>query len=350
MPVNLRDDLNIIFAVGNSRSGTTMMGHILAGHPCVELFDEQHFFEEMWQPELNPMPLPLPEAERLLTRIIAVHRAGYYHQSKSEKYAAEARRILATINMPLTAPDVYAAFLLHECRHHDKTIACDHTPRNLYYLTEILDLYPNAHVVNVIRDPRAVLLSQKNRPWRGRLGAEMPRWDVLRLWANYHPITMGILWNSGIAAGHRTDSDPRVVTVRFEDLLADPKREMERICTVLGIDFFPHMLDVPQAGSSNVPARVGKVGIDPTIADQWQRGGLTPTEIYLIERITRRNLLNHGYALTGARPNLIVLAFLGLNWALKAGLSFLLNAPRVSSLTASFRRRFLSSQSRRQMK
>ena len=37
-----------IFVVGNSRSGTTMMGRILGNHPDIFTFKELHFFGQLW--------------------------------------------------------------------------------------------------------------------------------------------------------------------------------------------------------------------------------------------------------------------------------------------------------------
>ncbi|NIP95612.1 MAG: sulfotransferase, partial [Akkermansiaceae bacterium] len=41
-----------------------------------------------------------------------------------------------------------------------KRIPCTQTPRNVYYLREILGAYPDARVIWMVRDPRAVLCSQ----------------------------------------------------------------------------------------------------------------------------------------------------------------------------------------------
>ena len=42
---------NIIFIVGNSRSGTTMMLRIFNNHPKLMVLNELHFFEQLWAPE-----------------------------------------------------------------------------------------------------------------------------------------------------------------------------------------------------------------------------------------------------------------------------------------------------------
>ena len=43
----------MVFVVGNSRSGTTMMGRILGNHPDVYTFGELHFFGQLWSPAVS---------------------------------------------------------------------------------------------------------------------------------------------------------------------------------------------------------------------------------------------------------------------------------------------------------
>ena len=41
-------EAGIIFIVGNSRSGTTMMRRVLGNHPAIFMLEELHFFEQLW--------------------------------------------------------------------------------------------------------------------------------------------------------------------------------------------------------------------------------------------------------------------------------------------------------------
>nr|MCR5854169.1 sulfotransferase [Thermodesulfobacteriota bacterium] len=97
--------------------------------------------------------------------------------------------------------DVYKFFLYYETKKNKKEIPCEQTPRNLYYLKEIFENVPEAKVIYMLRDPRAVLLSQKNK-WKMKfLGHKnMPLKEALRSWINYHPYTISKLWNSASKA------------------------------------------------------------------------------------------------------------------------------------------------------
>ena len=150
-----------IFVVG--RSGTTMMGRILGRHSMVFTFHELHFFEYLWNPDDVPPVLSIDQASLLAARLLTIQRDGYFTQADPQQYLEEAQAVIEGSRESLTPPAVFGLFLDYETRRYGKSISCDQTPRNLFYLREVLDLYPNAYVVNMIRDPRGVLLSQKNR-------------------------------------------------------------------------------------------------------------------------------------------------------------------------------------------
>jgi hypothetical protein len=328
------------FVVGNSRSGTTMMGRILGRNDSVFTFNELHFFEQLWSPQINPQVLSSEKAKQLAARLLTIQRDGYYTQGDSRHYAQEAAVIVQGLSNPITPPYVYAAFLNYEANRHGKSIACDQTPRNVYYLHDILELYPQAYIVNIIRDSRDVLLSQKHR-WRRRFlgGHSMPLKEVLRSWANYHPVTISLLWNSGIRAGDRFADHPRVFQLRFEDVLEAPEGHVRELCASVGLEFHPEMLQVPQVGSSHRKDQRAQMGINPTLAGRWQRDGRHATDMAICQWITNENLTRHGYAPTTLRPNPLALCGAVLTWSIKTSLALLLNFNRTRSLVKTVEKR-----------
>jgi omega-hydroxy-beta-dihydromenaquinone-9 sulfotransferase len=330
----------LIFVVGNSRSGTTMMGRVLGGHADVFTFNELHFFEQLWAPTTDPETLDTHEARDLLTTLLSYQRDGYYAQHKPWQYLDEAERIVAAIDGPVTPPAVFNAFINHECALNSKPIGCDQTPRNLYYLEELMALYPDARFVVMVRDPRDVLLSQKNRWKRRRLGAKgTPWWNALRTWAGYHPITISMLWRSGVAAGDRFANDPRVCVLRFEDLLAGPEAQLRRVCEALGLSYDPIMLDVPRVGSSHQQDRQSERGLDPGAAGRWRSGGLTKAELAICQRVAGEHMRRHSYPIETAKASPISLLWYRFTWFFKSALALVLNIWRIRSLRESLRRR-----------
>ena len=112
-------------------------------------------------------------------------------------------------------------------------------------------MFPDAVVINIVRDPRDVLLSQKNKWHRRFLGARnIPLTEAIRAWANYHPYTIARLWVAAVRTAMRYVGHPRFVSIRYEDLLKQPEETIRSLCSVTGLAFTEEMLDVPQVGSS----------------------------------------------------------------------------------------------------
>ena len=85
--------------------------------------------------------------------------------------------------------DIYKLFLNTITKENKAFISCEQTPKNLYYIEEILKYFPDAFIINLVRDQRDVLLSQKNKWRRKFLGAnQIPFFEALRSYINYHPI------------------------------------------------------------------------------------------------------------------------------------------------------------------
>ncbi len=335
--------LRVIFVVGSSRSGTTMLGRVLGRHRQVFTFNELHFFEQLWQPVDPPPVVSVDHAVGWVARLMTIQRDGYYTQRNPRRYEAEAQSVVAAIESPLTPPAVYAGFLRTEAAGADhpaaKPIVCDQTPRNLYYLRELLSYFPRARAIQMIRDPRDVLLSQKHR-WRRRfLGADRtPWWNAMRTWAGYHPITMSLLWNGAVEAGQRLADHPRFRRLRFEDLLANPEDQVRGLCEWLGLAYDPAMLEVPRVGSSNRRDEPARQGIDASAAGRW-RTGLRPSEAAATQRICDARMRSLGYAIEPVREGVLAGAWLRVTWLIKAGLTLLLNLRRMRRLTATVRRR-----------
>lgn len=336
----------MIFVVGSSRSGTTMVGRILGQNEQVFTFNEIHFFEQLWNPQAPRVPLAPEAAIQLASRLLTIQRDGYFRQRDTYVYADEARSLLADAPADLSAPEVFQQFIEYETCLHGKTIGCDQTPRNVFYLRELFDLYPDAYVVNMIRDSRDVLLSQKNKWKRRLLGASnIPRRELLRTYANYHPITMGLLWKAAVAAADRIGKHPHMYTMYFERLVEAPEQELRKLCAFLEIEFHSSMLAVPQIGSSHREDRSDVLGIDPERANRWQTADAERTDLLLCQMVTRAQMQRHGYTPANFPINWAALAFTLLNWPLKIGLALLLNAGRVQNLSTAIRKRLLPARS-----
>ena len=334
----------MIFVVGNSRSGTTMMGRILGKHPSVYTFGELHFFGQLCAPPFSS-ELSQKMVEELAAELHCIQREGYRTHGDSHRFLGEAQAFLERIaTYPGTSASLFEAFLYHEAAENDRTIPCDQTPRNVFYIADILELYPNARVINMIRDPRDVLLSQK-RKWKRRFlgGSDLPIKEMLRDWINYHPITISYIWRTAVTAADQFTQHERVVSVYFEELLARPEKTVESLCGFVGITYTDEMLQVPQVGSSVGEDRPQQLGINPQRANSWHSdtngGELSSAEIYLNQTITAVLMKKHNYTPVSIKPNIVSLGLHLLTFPVKIAVAFFFNLDRVKNIRETLKRR-----------
>lgn len=244
----------IVFITGASRSGTTMLARMLGRARDACTLRELHFFGELVPFERSSSVLPREHAERAAAMTLARHARDYYVSGPTAEERAIAREIVAAFGSGgATGDRLFAAIMERIRTMAGARVLCEQTPRNIYYAFHLLEAFPDCRIVHVVRDPRAVLASQKRRYQLRKLGgSNVPVREVVRLWLNYHPITMVRLWRSATREALKLEGHPRVTIVRYEDLVQDGEATVRALCERVGLPFERAMLDVPHWGSSTV--------------------------------------------------------------------------------------------------
>lgn len=110
--------------------------------------------------------------------------------------------------------------------------------------------FPDARFVHIVRDGRAVANSWLQMPWwKGRLGPQGwhfgPLPDELdKLWADQgrtQPVLAALAWRM-LTEAHDVcaeELDERWLTVRYEDVLEDPRQQLTRILEHFGLSWTP---------------------------------------------------------------------------------------------------------------
>ncbi len=330
----------IIFIVGNSRSGTTMMRRVLGNHPDVYMLEELHFFEQLWSTEDKQKTITSDAAAALASKLLFIQRDGYLTAMNIEKHLNEAQQIVASMPDALYPHNVLRAFLFHETLRNGKSIPCEKTPQDVFYIGEILELFPGAKIVNMVRDPRGVLLSQKRKWQRKNMGAGfMTKKEQRRLRINYHPITISKLWNSSIRAAAKFKGHEKVHNVNFEQLVNASEQEVRDLCAFLGISFDPAMLHIPQVGSSNEADRPDAFGIKTERAGNWEKGGLNKAEVWFCQHICGDNMRLYGYDVKPVSANPLMILWYYISFPFKIVLAILFNLHRMKNIVEAIKRR-----------
>lgn len=335
----------MIFVVGNSRSGTTMLGRVLGSHSAVHTFDELQVFERLIDTE-EIVPGKVQSRERLVeigARVMWTIREGLFAPLQDARYRAD---VAARIDAEeiTDASTLYARLLQAETEAAGKSVPCEQTPRYLFAVREILAAFPEAKIVHIFRDPRDVLLSQKNRWRRGFLATKrMPLIWILRSWSNYHPYLTARLWMSAMAQADSLKELPQVFELRYEALLEDPEPQLRLLCDHLNLPFEPRMLEVRQIGSSTRADRQTDApsdrGFDRSRIGTWQRGGLSAAEIAICESVAGDAMEARGYARSNTRASALARWLSKLALLPKGAAALALNITRFRNLSKVVMRR-----------
>ncbi|MGV0817248.1 sulfotransferase family protein [Martelella sp. AMO21009] len=331
----------MIFVVGNSRSGTTLLGRMLDRHSNVCTFEELHFFEQMVDSKtIRERPhWPRDKRRQAIERLLTSARDNVFAKVQPGLFTAEAEEILNETN----ASDVisaYATMLDRITRASGKAIPCEQTPRYLYVAEEILEAFPDAVMVCMVRDPRAVLASQKNKWRRYSIARDrMPLFWAFRAWVNYHPKTMALMWASASRRARQLEKHPRAIVIQYEMLLSDPRRQLQGLCDLAGINFEEEMMEVALIGSSTASDKPDQIGVDASRVDAWRNGSLTPSELAICEATTAKEMDFWDYTPVARPMPAPTQLFHTVGFLVKSGTALLLNIRRFKNLRETIKRR-----------
>ncbi len=255
-----------------------MLTQVLGRHSDVCGLRETHYFGEFCDP-LRDGPERRVDVDRALNTMFVRLNEGIDSRSRCSDDPAIAA-VVEALGQKSGAADVFATAAAAFTARAGKAVPCEQTPRNVYYARALLEWYPGARFVHVLRDPRGVMASQKYR-WRRRSimsdPSSMSRVEQIRTWVNYHPYTVARLWNLATACALQLEHHPRFHLLRLEDLLRQPERRMREVCDFLQLDFEPGMLDIERVNSSHVSKTSTVRGLDAGSIDAW-RGRLSHNE------------------------------------------------------------------------
>jgi len=323
-----------------------MLARILGNHDNVFTFHEIHFFEQLVDDSSLNTPVEYLTGVEIFSNLISIQRKGYLSARETHLFEKESKNQLSKLYHTqkdiVTPMDIFDYYLHYESGRNNKCMPCEQTPRNLFYIDEIVEKFPEAYIINMIRDPRSVMLSQKNK-WRRRsLGAkDIPFIEALRSWSNYHPITISNLWKSSIKKGNKFKDNKSIKSIFFEDVIKYPEKTINKIIEFLKIEKQKNLSEIPQIGSSSLKDNLNIKGIRKDMVSSWKNGGLTKEEIYICQLINSNSLTEFNYEIEKLKVNYFRLIIIYFNFPFKLILSFILNFRRYKNIYLGIKRRFL---------
>ncbi|MFQ5698362.1 MAG: sulfotransferase [Myxococcota bacterium] len=220
----------LIFLISAPRSGSTLLARMLGAHSAIAAGPEPHL--------ISPLAC-----------------LGYFERVESAAYDPVLSQ-MGIRELVRRLPDGEKVYL-EACRAYSDALyrawlnaqppsewVLDKTPAYALFLDFLERLYPNARYLVLTRTPLAILWSQVESFFDGDFAAAERQSPVL---ARYVPAIARFLRESATARLH----------LHYEQLVAEPRAQMERVLGFLGLGFEEATIEYGSTGQAASPASRG---------------------------------------------------------------------------------------------
>lgn len=262
-----------LFIVGAPRSGTTLLMEFLKRHPAIWICEETYFLHFVWGRRKRLGDLAdYATRERVIDAYLATNRM--------KQQGVDLTPVRTALQEEAQDYHAFLETLMKVCAAQmGRRRFGEKTPDHARQSELLCDLFPDCALIHVVRDPRDVVASMLRMPWGDK--------SVLSNTRQWLDCQHGAL---------RVKDRPQYFRVVYEDLVVDPDGELERICTFIGEEFSPSMLE---AGDEKSASRwwLGRARrtIDESRAMRWKQD-LSSSQSALVEWAARDTMQNLGYA------------------------------------------------------
>lgn len=280
--------MRYLFVLGAPRSGTTLLQNLLATQPGARSAPETGIFARLTKAFLYERGLP-PVGRRPTPATLSRQQADQARAHLARKVALPAIDWNQDLGKePWTTRQVLER-LFRELAGPGAEVFIEKTPTHAYFIREIRELFPDAILLHVVRDPRDVAASLQDM--LTTMGKQ-PRsaFERARIWQ----ASEGAATRAGIR------------TVRYEDLVKDPGQVLHTVCAEFGLPFEPDLLGrSTEVAQRTVTKRetwkANNFGAVTVRSVGRYRAALTANDIAVIESVCRAGMQRRGYTLDHPR-------------------------------------------------
>ncbi len=205
-----------IFLVGAPRSGTTILQSLLAAHPEVISFPESKFFHYLLYDQF---------AGKLPGRMEAFFKDEIKRPELLKDFD-DSQTVEAKASWFVRVLDGLAA-------EQKKSIWLEKTPEHIYFIEDIERFLPDVKFIHILRNSMDCIASMYeatrnfNELWGGG-------WDL------DHCIER---WEYALLTSHKYFNKSNHILVKYEELLDNKIKNLEKVCKFIGIEYDGTMLD-----------------------------------------------------------------------------------------------------------
>lgn len=259
----------MFFVIGRGRSGTSLLGRFLDGHPDVFVAPESLFVLNVLR-RYSGADFDPPTVRRLVRDIWREERMRRW---KVDRRALE-EHLLSCREPGLGLARLCALVYEASAEAHGSRaggLLGDKNPHYALFVRELMALFPSARFLHLVRDYRDNVLSYREVPF------DLSSTPALAVrWRRY---------NEAILQAAMAEEE-RFHRLRFEDLVSRPETVLQGVCAFLGVAFDPLMVESRQVRQEDrLPWHANLGGpLDRNLLHKWRRG-MTRQDVLIADRI-----------------------------------------------------------------
>ena len=300
-------DVEAVFVVGVSRSGTTLMQRVLERSPRIAIAGENHYMGHLVAREGSRhyfRKLGDLREDTTIHQLVQFIYSGEYARRSRFRQPSYFWRWLAT-NVPanqlekrLLAEErsergVFRAMLRAYADATGRDIIGEKSPPHLWHVETLLDWFPAGRVIHMVRDPRAVYISEIRRR---RDRPKKPYSWIMKVPKFLEAVMLvqtTVVWGAAERRHRELEAryDGRYTLVQFERLVGQPSTELPRLFSFLGVELPEDVMDVKVVSQG---FRLGETGLDGEAASRWRRQ-ISPIANSWLRFFLRRPMRRLGY-------------------------------------------------------
>lgn len=270
-----------VFITGSGRNGTTMLGSMLGSHPDYVAVPECQF--------KIPLIKKIDWAKNSLDQINHAFQLLENEFTYKIWVLDVSKEQFLQTGLSFTCRNLIEWFVLQyniQNRHRSNPkVWIDHDPQSILQADTILEHFPEAKFIHLVRDGRAVATSVMPLDW-GPNTVEHSAY----FWKN--SVTHGL----NMENKHGSE---KIIRVMYEDILKNPEKILREICDKLGLEYVDLMVEGRGFSvldyTKHQHALVGQPPVLNKI-NEWEKK-LTKRQIEIFENIAGDVLKDLGYSL-----------------------------------------------------
>ena len=282
---------NPIFVVGYPRSGTTLLQRLLSAHSGIFTFPETHYFcviEKQIQFDSSGNVLPSC-LEKVFEKVYEKMEFTFLPEEKEcLRKSAEAKTLTSKKIFEFIVGNQLSR-LYPDIHHKNSFRWLEKTPNHAHYLERMIQFYPRAQIIHILRHPVPAIFSRK---LKFPFNRETPLTELALRW---NRMMMDV-------ERFRQSFSDRIHTLRYEELISDLEKELKIVKAFLDIHADWNAASIIRqedaARGFILPSETWKlkdVKRDIVSTNACYKSYFSPEDARTIEAVTGEHMKKYGY-------------------------------------------------------